>query len=114
MDTKLLKIRAALDDTLLQQRVAGAQLAYITTNSPTEGSAAEQLANAVRDNPSQTITNFVTEMVLNPSIQTAIVWDEATSAIDSTAVTDSDIEYVVADRWTAVAERLYGTPATSI
>lgn len=112
MDTKLLKIRGALDDATLQLRVAGAQLGHITTTVYDEGTPEALLADAVRDDPTKPIANLVTELILNPSVQAAITWDAATESTESSNVTDSDIEFVVADRWSAVAARLYGQPAS--
>lgn len=106
MTSNLLKFARARDDADFPWRIAAAMMVYAQQIEQWEISAASKmLVQWVFDNPMVAPSQMVNHVSTNVAIAANVNIDMG--RVDTSAVPDDDIQYVVQEKWDRVAETLF-------
>lgn len=108
-DLDLLKYTRARDDRNFIWRIAGAMVVKAQEIEEWDLSPeSRQLVTNVIDNPMEVVPAMVNHVSTNPTIAANVSVNDG--AVDTSAVPDSDILFVVGDKWDRVARSVYQAP----
>lgn len=108
----LISTARVLDDDMFKWRVMGACIQHASQLDTINGGDAKAYALRVLANPHMVEPMMLSLVASNPAIADAVKVDEV-GTVDTTGVSDSDIQYVVAESWGTVAERVMNSGAVS-
>lgn len=101
----------AIEDPRFVWRIKGALLTRAVTLIDDPDAEVQGFARSIVRNPLGDASFAVALVAANPAIS-GLVNVDAFNTVNSEAVPDSDIEYVIASNWDALQEEFYGpTPA---
>lgn len=109
--SELLKIFQVQSDELLRQRTQGATVekANLVLDEPdgeevSGRNRSRGYARFVLESPTTIRKEMVDQVLANPTILAAVVWDGEAEVWDSSGVLDEDVRYIVGQSWDALAE----------
>lgn len=100
----LISTARVLDDDVFKWRVMGACIQHASRLGEIKDETARAYALRVLANPHTVEPMMLSLVASNPAIANAVKVDRV-GTVDTTGVSDSDIQYVVAESWATVATR---------
>ncbi|WP_293848788.1 hypothetical protein [Brevibacterium paucivorans] len=104
----LISTARVLDDDIFKWRVMGACIQHASQLDTIKGGEAKSYALRVLANPHTVEPMMLSLVASNPAIANAVKVDEV-GTVDTTGVSDQDIQYVVAESWGTVAMHVVGS-----
>ena len=109
-DSTLLKYARARDDADFRWRIAAAMSLKAQAEEKWDlAPASRQLNNWVLANPMVSVERMVAAVATNPTVAANV--SLTGGVVDTSAVPDGDLIFVVNEKWDAVAGQLYGESA---
>lgn len=110
--SQLLKYARARDDQDFVWRIAAAMMVKAQEIEKWELTPeSRQLVTFVIENPMEAVPAMVNHVSTNPAIAENV--DVSNGTVNTSAVPDGDIQFVVGDKWDRVAETVYQAPPAS-